>query len=194
MRLRLVVTDAAGNARTVDAGVVTVANRPRRTRRTRRRPGRPATAASARRRRPARQRPRRALFPPNPLAGRGHVPNGTHASARARVSAWLELPRRGGVARRRAVTVGPGVRVRIRGRVRDRRGRPIGGATLAAYSREPGDVRRPITGVRTRPNGRFTAFTRIGGSRTVRFVYYPYGDSTRGLRSPALRVTVRRPR
>jgi hypothetical protein len=209
-RLRLVVTDAAANSRTVDAGVITVANHPAAPPPGPGGPGSPggpgapgAPGASG--------SPGSAggpggaggaggsgaaggagLFPPNPLAGRGHVPNGTHASSRARVSAWLELTRRHGVARHRSVTVPPGVRVRIRGRLRDPRGRPIGGATLAAYSREPGDVRRPITGVRTRPNGRFTAFTRIGPSRTVRFVYYAYGDSTRGRRSPSLRVRVRR--
>ena len=94
--------------------------------------------------------------------------------------------------RRRTATVPPGVRVRIRGRLTDRRGRPIARATLAAIRREDGRPWKVITGVRTRPNGRFTAFTRIGRSRTVRFVYYPYGDSTRGLRSPSLRVTVRR--
>ena len=47
-----------------------------------------------------------------------------------------------------------------------------------------------VTGVRTRPNGRFTAFSRIGPSQELRFVYYAYGDSARGLPEPALRVTV----
>ena len=44
-----------------------------------------------------------------------------------------------------------------------------------------------MTGVRTRPNGRFTAFSRIGPSQELRFVYYAYGDSLRGRSSPALR-------
>jgi hypothetical protein len=127
-------------------------------------------------------------FPPNPLAGRGHVPNGTNASEHARVTAWLEL----GGRRLRAATVPPGVRVRIRGRVIGLGGRPVAGAAVAAVARLSGDVWRPITGVRTRPNGRFTAFTRIGPSRRLRFVYYAFGDSVRGRRGPELRLRVRR--
>jgi hypothetical protein len=189
-RLRLRVTDAAGNVRTVDPGTVLVHNQP---------PpvdvpapvttpvppvvaplvaAPPAVPVAAGGR----------TFPPNPLAGRGHVPNGTNASERARVTASLEL----GGRRLRAATVPPGVRVRIRGRVIGRGGRPVAGAALAAVARQSGDIWRPITGVRTRPNGRFTAFTRIGPSRRLRFVYYAYGDSLHGRRSPELRVRVRR--
>jgi hypothetical protein len=47
-----------------------------------------------------------------------------------------------------------------------------------------------VTGVRTRPDGRFTAFSRIGPSQELRFVYYAYGDSVRGRRSGSLRVRV----
>jgi hypothetical protein len=84
------------------------------------------------------------------------------------------------------------VRVRIRGRVTDERGRPIGRATLAAVRRAlPNSPWRVVTGVRTRPNGRFTAFSRIGPSQELRFVYYARGDSTRGRRSATLRVNVR---
>jgi hypothetical protein len=174
-RLRLVATDAAGNARTVDAGAVEVRNEP---------PAPPDPGGTS----PA------PLFPANPLAGRGHVPNGTHASERARVAAWLEPPgrRRGTGVRRRTTTVRPGVRVRIRGLVTDERGRPIGCAALAAIGRSDGGPWKAITGVRTRPNGRFTTFTRIGPSQQVQFVYFAYGDSTNGRRSPRLHVRVRR--
>jgi hypothetical protein len=200
-RLRLVATDAAGNARTVDGATVVVANQPH--------GGDPATppAAPGPATPPATPGPAappagegaRAPFPPNPLAGRGHIRNGRNASERATVRAWLELDaraaagvRRGTTIRRRSVTVPPGVRVRIRGRVADPRGRPIGRAVLAAVRREPVGPWRPVTGVRTRPNGRFTAFSRVGPSQELRFVYYAYGDSRRGVRSPRLRVTVRR--
>ncbi len=96
--------------------------------------------------------------------------------------AWLELDRRSGaragaVIRRRAVVVRPGVRVRIRGVVTDPRGRPIGRAILAAVRRERHGTWRAITGVRTRRNGRFTAFARIGPSQDLRFVYYATGTS-----------------
>ena len=150
---------------------------PRRRRLSRSAPAPPATDA--------------APFPPNPLAGRGHVRNGTHASERARIRAWLEPG--GAVAATRRVTVPPGVRVRIRGVLTDPRGRPIGRATLAAVRREPGGAWKAVTGVRTRPNGRFTAFSRIGPSQELRFVYYAYGDSLRGPQQPgAVRVSVRR--
>ena len=76
-RLRLVVTDAAGNARTVDAGTVTVANQPPRSD-TAAGPRGPAPAPPGGAGRPRRRaRPSVATagapFPPNPLAGRGHV-------------------------------------------------------------------------------------------------------------------------
>lgn len=199
-RLRILVTDGAGNARTVDAGTVTVRNQPP-AGDTIPAPGPPIGPATTRGpvgAPPAADGPggegrRRAPFPPNPGAGRGHEPNGTNASERARVSAWLQprRARRRSEVRRRSVTVPWGVRVRIRGRVTDPRGRAIGGAALAAVAREPGRRWRAITGVRTRPNGRFTAFTRIGPSRELRFVYYAFGDSSRGRWSPRLRVTVR---
>ena len=90
------------------------------------------------------------------------------------------------------MTVPYGVRVRIRGRLTDERGRGIGRATLAAIRREPGRPWRVVTGVRTRPDGRFTAFSRIGPSQELRFVYYAYGDSVRARRSRSLRVWVAR--
>jgi hypothetical protein len=108
------------------------------------------------------------------------------------VAAWLELPARGHIVHRRAVVVPFGVRVRVRGRLTNRHGRPIAGAALAAIRRQPGGRWRVTTGVRTRPDGRFTMVTRIGRSEELRFVYYPYGDSTVGARSTRLRVTVRR--
>jgi len=208
-RLRLTVTDAAGNVRTLDVGTVLVANQPPRVDTA---PqdgtggpgsgssgagggepvaGAPAGTAPA----PSSGSPRPAPFPANPLAGRGHAPNGSGASGRARLRAWLEPPatpagtRR--PLRRRATTVPYGVRVRVRGRLTGARGRPIGRAVLAAVRREPGGPWRAVTGVRTRSDGRFTTFTRIGPSQAIRFVYYPYGDAVRGRRSATLRVRVR---
>ena len=106
---------------------------------------------------------------------------------------WLEPRRtRSGAPQRRASTTVPfGVRVRIRGRLTDEHGRPIARAALATVRREPGRPWRAVTGVRTRPDGRFTAFTRVGPSQELRFVYYAYGDSPREQRSRRLRVRVR---
>ena len=199
-RLRLLVTDAAGNARTVEAATVQVANQPR----VDTPPGPGAgSGAGATVTAPAAPAPPAPPvqdaagggprpFPPNPLAGRGHAPNGRGATAAARLRAWLEpgRDRSGAPLRRLGVSVPFGVRVRIRGRLTDRRGRGIGRATLAAIRREPGRPWRAVTGVRTRADGRFTAFTRIGPSQAVRFVYYAYGDSVRGRLSPILRVRV----
>jgi len=116
----------------------------------------------------------------------------TPAAFIARVAAWLEpyRGRSGRPLRRRTATVPYGVRVRIRGRLTDERGRPIARAALAAVRREPGRPWRLVTGVRTRADGRFTAFTRVGPSQELRFVYYAFGDSPRGSRSPRLRVRV----
>ena len=183
-RLRLTVTDAAGNGRAVDAATVHVDNGSSRTDSP---PPPPADGGSA----PGAPA---APFPRNPLSGRGHLPNGTHASERAWLDVWLERPGvRRGLPRRGTLTVPPGVRVRVRGRLTNEDGRPIGGAALAAVRREPGGPWTAVTGVRTRPNGRFTAFTRIGPSHQLRFVYYAYGDSRRGRRSRTLQVRVRAP-
>ena len=191
-RLRLVVVDAAGNSRTIDAATVIVANRP--VVDTPQGPGPAPGSGSGAGTGPSAGAgsgtgpgadPGR--FPPNPLAGRGHVANGRRASERARLTAWLEPS---GRARRRSVTVPYGVRVRIRGRLIDERGRGIARATLAAIRREPGRPWRVVTGVRTRPDGRFTAFSRIGPSQELRYVYYAYGDSVRGRSSGSLRVRV----
>ena len=86
------------------------------------------------------------------------------------VAAWLE--RRG--RRRPAMTVPHGERVRLRGRVTDAAGRPLAGATVdIAEQAIDGDGRplatwRPVTGVRARADGRFTAFARVGPSRRLR--------------------------
>jgi hypothetical protein len=166
-RAQVIVTDAAGNQLAADLGTVLVRNHPAS-------PDEP----------PA---PTPPVFPPNPLAGRGHAPNGHPASVRARVRTWLEWRGR----RRHSITIAPGVRVRVRGRVTDPRGHGIAGAALALIETY-GDRHRAATGVRTRPDGRFTAFTRRGPSRTLQYAYYAYGDSQRPRLGPLLRLRVRR--
>ena len=197
-RLRLVVTDAAGNSRTIDAGdrarrQPARVRHPAGSRRRRRAP------ASRRRRRPGagsgagRSRPRTSgAFPPNPLAGprpRAQRPPRERAGPARRLARAAPRARR--AARRRSVTVPYGVRVRIRGRLTDERGRgdrprdarrdpprarparggwsPASGpARTGASRRSPGSGRRRSSGSSTTP----TATRRAGGA------------------SPALRVRV----
>jgi hypothetical protein len=186
--IAVLVEDAAGNVTTAYGPVTkTVANRPV--------PARPAPVPA-----PA------PAAPPAPPAPRpGAVPG-----ARAVVHAWLE--RRG--RRWRALTAHYGERVRLRGRITDPEGRPLAGASLGLAERVVGAERprpalalagravgsiwrrstltrapawEPVTGVRARRDGRFTAFTRVGPSRRLRLT------AAGGARSPVLRLRVRAP-
>jgi hypothetical protein len=98
---------------------------------------------------------------------------------RARLTAWLERGRR----RLRRTTVSWPARVRIRGRLTDLGGRPLARTPVRMLERTAGGRWRPITGVRTRRDGRLTTFTRIGPSRQVRLM--------RGSAQVTLRLTVR---
>jgi len=99
------------------------------------------------------------------------------------VTARLERGHRRGLE----LTAGYGERVRIRGRVTDRAGQPVAGAALALAERVelPGRRWRPITGVGTLPDGRFTAFARVGPSRRLRIT------APDGARAPVLTLRVR---
>jgi hypothetical protein len=126
------------------------------------------------------------------------------APHRTRVTAWLER----GHHRTRALTVRHGARVRIRGRITDTTGRPLAGAGLAmseqtvdgyGHPLAAGSVTgrgsvaadrgswRPVTGIRSRDDGRFTAFARIGPSRRLRIA------AVGGSRAPLLTLRVRAP-
>jgi hypothetical protein len=98
---------------------------------------------------------------------------------RSRLTAWLERGRR----RLRRTTVTWPARVRIRGRLTDLTGRPLSRTPVRMLERITGRLWRPISGVRTRRNGRLTTFTHIGPSRQVRLVY--------GSATVTLRLTVR---
>jgi hypothetical protein len=98
---------------------------------------------------------------------------------RSRLTAWLERGRR----RLRRTTVTWPARVRIRGRLTDLTGRPLSRTPVRMLERITGRRWRPISGVRTRRNGRLTTFTHIGPSRQVRLVY--------GSATVTLRLTVR---
>ena len=73
--------------------------------------------------------------------------------------------------------------MRIRGRLTDLAGRPLSRTPVRMLERIDGRRWRPITGVRTRRDGRLTTFTKIGPSRHVRLVY--------GRASVTLRLRVR---
>jgi len=81
-----------------------------------------------------------------------------------RLHAWLERGRR----RLTRTTTAYGLRVRVRGRLTDRSGRPLGRTPVAMHEQRDGGPWRPITGVRTRRDGRFTTFTKVGPSRHFR--------------------------
>jgi hypothetical protein len=98
----------------------------------------------------------------------------------ARLTAWLELARR----RLGRVTVPYGTRVRIRGALRSRDGAPLGHAPVTVVETVAGHRPLSITGLRTRADGRFTTFARVGPSRTLRL-------TSDGARSRLLRVAVR---
>ena len=83
-----------------------------------------------------------------------------------RLTAWLE---RGGRHLRRTTVTWP-ARVRIRGRLTNLAGRPLSRRPVRMLERSGGRW-RGIAGVRTRGDGRLTAFTRIGPSRQIRLAY-----------------------
>lgn len=113
------------------------------------------------------------------------APSPRAVTAPVNLAAWLV--RRG----RRALTVTTpyGERVRISGRLTDLAGRPVAGAAieLAERVRAPHALWNALTGLRTRADGRFTVFTRVGPSRRLRIA------TAGGVRAPALSVYVRAP-
>lgn len=109
----------------------------------------------------------------NPLTGTWYAANGRHASAAARVDAGL------GRVGRRVATFSAGARPLLRGRLRDERGRAIGGAVLIV-AREVVD--RPgwqaVRRVRTSPGGRFrTMLSPAWAPRRFAVVYWPFASS-----------------
>jgi hypothetical protein len=126
-----------------------------------------------------------ASAPSELVTGPGTGPSGGFSAAapalapRGRLTAWLERGRR----RVRTTTVRWPTRVRIRGRLTDLAGRPLARTPVRMLERVDGRRPRPITGVRTRRDGRLTTFTKIGPSRHLRLVY--------GRASVALRLRVR---
>ncbi|ADB50250.1 hypothetical protein Cwoe_1824 [Conexibacter woesei DSM 14684] len=124
----------------------------------------------------------------NPVARQGgHTPNGTGASAQARISAAL---RRAGGGSARTVRSQRATRWTATGRLTDEHGRPIGGARVNAAVRVLGRrwVARDV--IRTTADGRFTYTLPAGPSRDVRFTYFPFADSRSFRASDTLRIDV----
>jgi hypothetical protein len=121
---------------------------------------------------------------PRPVA----APPAVVTEPRSRLTAWLERGRR----RLRRTTVTWPARVRVRGRLTDLAGHPLARTPVRMLERIAGRRWRPVTGMRTRRDGRLTTFTRIGPSRRVRLVH---GGATVTLRltvRAAVRVRIRR--
>jgi len=134
-----------------------------------------------------------ASAPSTVITGPGMVVTGPPTAAAApegRLTAWLERGRR----RLRRTTVRWPARVRIRGRLTALDGRPLARTPVRMLEQIDGRRRRPITGVRTRRDGRLTAFTRIGPSRRLRLVYGHTAVTLRLRVRARARVKVRRSR
>jgi hypothetical protein len=153
--LRVVAEDAAGNRTTVLGPVTRVVDNV---------PAPPAPVAGP-----------PAVAAPPAVPGPSAV--ATAPGPPSRLTAWLEHAGR----RLTRVTVPYGTRVRVRGRIEPR----VAGRPLTALETVPGRSARAVTGVRTRGDGTFLAFTPVGPSRRLRFT----GDD--GARSRPLTVRVR---
>jgi len=114
----------------------------------------------------------------NPLAGLGgHVANGTGATENARIRIAFEI-RRGHVRKRvSAVRSTRNRRWVIKGTLLNAQGRPIAGGQLVTAWQINGRW-SARTGVKTRGDGRFTYILPKGPSRSIKFVYYAFSDST----------------
>jgi hypothetical protein len=189
-RLRLRVTDAAGNAAETDGGKVEIDNVPD-----------AATGSGS----PGAGSPVAGIpipdpgvappdatsagdpFPPNPLAGGGHVPNGRGATPAARLIARLVAAGRSA----RALTIAAARQARVRGRVMAPDGTPVGAALLTVVERAPGSRWRVAGVVRTRADGHYGGPLGSGPSRELAVVYRAFGDSPRARWSAPLRLSVR---
>jgi hypothetical protein len=112
----------------------------------------------------------------NPIAGPGHVPNGTNASEGGRAHVAFEIRVRG---KRRSVATVSSTRNRrwvIKGRLVNASGEAISGGQLVTAWQINGRW-SAHTGVRTRPDGRFTYILPKGPTRAVKFVYFAFSDS-----------------
>ena len=108
-----------------------------------------------------------------PGADRG-APNGSGASDRARLSAYV------GTGRRTTIRARYGRSTRITGRLLDASNQPISGATLQVQAgvRIPGSPFEDVGTVRTDRDGNYTYTLAAGPSRLVRFGYRSHtGDS-----------------
>ena len=133
----------------------------------RRRPPRPRRGHRVRRRR---QRAGACRRRARIVTGPGTGPAGGFSAGSAppdRLTAWLER----GSRRLRSTTVRWPARVRIRGRLTDRRRSPPAARDGAdARARRRAALARDRRRLRTRSDGRLTTFTRIGPSRHLRLV------------------------
>jgi hypothetical protein len=127
----------------------------------------------------------------NPLADQtGRAPNGSGASAQARVSISLRLAG-GGSARK--VRSRRDRRWTVVGRVTDAQGKGIAGARLNLLRRVAGRRWAASGLVHAGAGGRFTVTLPAGPSRTVRLTYFPFGDSNAFRISNTLTIDVLAP-
>jgi hypothetical protein len=182
--LSLRIEDAAGNARVVPGGQVSVDNVTEEIREV------PLTGGGV------------APGSPRPVGGTagagGDAPNGTNASVDARLVCFVGQSR---ATSARAVYGRP---MTLRGRLTDPSGRPISGATLAVLAQVGRASMTEVDKVTTGADGRYEYHVPAGPSRVIRFAYRAFSaDRTfastsdvtlRVAAKASLRVTPRRVR
>jgi len=125
----------------------------------------------------------------NPVAGPGHVANGTNASDGARIQIAFRT------SSTKQVSVVRSTRNRrwvIAGRLLNAAGVPVGSGELVAAWQVNGRW-TAHTGVRTRGDGRFTYILAKGPTRLVKFAFYAYSDSRTYSESNAIAEKVATP-
>jgi len=149
--LTMTATDAAGNARSVSGGQVTVDNVPEA----------PPGAGSG------------GAGDPSGTNGQPGAVNGTNGGPGSKLSA---ADRRG----RRKLRVKADQPARIRGRLLSKHDKPVSGARLSVLQQEIGSAENKELGqVRTDENGKFTYVAPAGHSRKILFGYHAHaGDTT----------------
>lgn len=125
----------------------------------------------------------------SPLSGPSQpaAPNGSNASDRATVRAWI------GSARKRSIRTRYTSRNALRGTVTDERGRPVEGALVTIHERVGTSEYRPAGQARTGEGGRYTWRTSRAPSRLLKVGYASRAGAAPTVFSAPVRIEVQAP-